>query len=265
MVLASIYRYFCSILPLPILICGLLVLSSEAQNAAGPIAKKGLLAALEKKALTSQELIGEINKYGVSFKLTPADEEEIRRAGKYLGKKGLNELVEVVRNNFRVLLNKADVALRFVYPKSPALVILNQSDVVVREIKWTVVLWNLNIPDRLDPLPIPVSTFDWLRPHDKGGPQTLFGIAGVAPLVKPGDRLVGSATVICPECTRGRTYFVYIIYDNGGWFAEVENEQSGHLFIPANTTKEGLLDYLKIIENQVPEGSRVPIEGLNKK
>ena len=55
-----------------------------------------------------------------------------------------------------------DVALRFVYPKSPALVLVNQSAVIARDIKWTVVLWNMDLPDRNDPLPIPVSTFDWI-------------------------------------------------------------------------------------------------------
>jgi hypothetical protein len=37
-------------------------------------------------------------------------------------------------------VREADAALRFVYPKSPALMIKNLSDSVVRDIKWMVIL-----------------------------------------------------------------------------------------------------------------------------
>jgi hypothetical protein len=72
---------------------------------------------------------------------------------------------------------KPDVSLRFVYPDAPALVLENNSDVIAKDIKWMVILFNMDIPDRNDPLPIPTSTFDWLRPHSHGGPQDLFGTA----------------------------------------------------------------------------------------
>src|SRR5437867_4452348 len=83
------------------------------------------------------------------------------------------------------------------------LVIVNSSGSLARDIKWIVVLWNMDLPDRDDPLPIPVSTFDWIKPHQEGGPQNLFSGANVAPLLKPGDRLFGSASVNCPNCVRG--------------------------------------------------------------
>jgi hypothetical protein len=76
----------------------------------------------------------------------------------------------------------ADVSLRFVYPKSPALILVNNSDVIAKNIKWSVALWNMDLPDRNDPLPIPVSTFDWIKPHDEGGPQNLFNTPLVCPL-----------------------------------------------------------------------------------
>jgi hypothetical protein len=40
-----------------------------------------------------------------------------------------------------------DVSLRFVYPKSPALVLTNNSEVNARDIKWTVALFNMDLPD----------------------------------------------------------------------------------------------------------------------
>ena len=154
-----------------------------------------------------------------------------------------------------------DVALRFVYPKSPALILDNQSAVIARDIKWTVLLWNMDLPDRNDPLPIPVSTFDWLRPHDQGGPQNLFGSPHVAPLLKPGNRLFGSAAVICPECARGRTYIVYIVWNDSGWFSEVEHVKSGTPFEPLNSNflKEGRIAHFNALKLMAPAQSRTPI------
>ncbi len=84
-----------------------------------------------------------------------------------------------------------DITLRFVYPKSPALVLANPSDSIARDIKYSVVLWNMDVPERDDPLPIPVATFDWLKPHTEGGPQDLFGSPPVASLLNGGNRLIG--------------------------------------------------------------------------
>lgn len=152
-----------------------------------------------------------------------------------------------------------EVALRFVSPKSPGLVIVNSSGSLARDIKWIVVLWNMDLPDRDDPLPIPVSTFDWIKPHQEGGTQNLFGGANVAPLLKQGDRLFGSASVNCPDCVRGRTYIVYIVYGEGGWVSEVENEKTGGLMIPHNVKKETREEYFKNLEATVPNESRIPI------
>ena len=153
----------------------------------------------------------------------------------------------------------ADVALRFVYPKSPALIIANLSHSLVRDIKWIVALWNMDLPDRNDPLPIPVSTFDWLKAREESGPQNLFNGPFVAPLLKPGNRLFGSASVDCPACARGRTYIVYIVWGQGGWFSEVENEKSGSVIIPGNFLKDSREKYFKALETSIPENSRLSI------
>jgi len=154
------------------------------------------------------------------------------------------------------------VGLRFVYPESPSLVVVNQSDSIARDIKWIVALWNMDLPDRNSPLPIPESTFDWLRPKDEGGPENLFDAATVASLVKPGDRLFGTASVICPECGRGRTYVVYIIMGKGGWVSEIESEKSGRVLVPKNGLKEGRERFFKDLEAAIPVAARVPIGGL---
>jgi hypothetical protein len=155
-----------------------------------------------------------------------------------------------------------EVSLRFVYPKSPALVIVNSSDSVARDIKWTVVLWNMDLPDRNDPLPIPTSTFDWIKPHDEGSPQDLFDAPLVAPLLKPGNRLFGCASVDCPGCSRGRTYVVYIVWDQDGWFSEISVDKPGRLIIPRNFFRESREAYFKSLEAAVPASARIPIGNL---
>ena len=152
-----------------------------------------------------------------------------------------------------------ELGLRFIYPTEPALVITNGSGYVARDIKWTVALWNLDMPDRNDPLPIPVSTYDWIKAHDEGGPQALFGNPSVVSLLKPGNRLFGSASVNCPDCTRGRTYIVYIVLGSGGWFTEVSDEASGKVLIPRNFLRETRERFFKALEAQVPLNVRTPI------
>jgi hypothetical protein len=73
----------------------------HAQQNTGPISKKSLLEALGKKVLSSKELIREVQRSGVAFQLNSVDEQEIRQVGKYLGKKGLDNFVDVVRSNYR--------------------------------------------------------------------------------------------------------------------------------------------------------------------
>jgi hypothetical protein len=157
-----------------------------------------------------------------------------------------------------------DVGLRFVYQNLPALLLINRSDAVAHDIKWTVVLWNADLPDRNDPLPIPVGTFDWLRPHDNGGPEALFDSPRISSLIKQGNRLFGSASVVCPNCIRGRTYVVYINYGQGGWFAELPDERSGHVVVPVNFSKESREGYFQSLEEAAPPEARIPIADNSK-
>lgn len=152
-----------------------------------------------------------------------------------------------------------DLAIHFIYPEFPALVLVNQSDSIAREIKYTVALWNVDLPDRDDPLPIPVSTFDFIRPHDRGGPQNLFNMPNILPLLKPGNKLLGSASVFSPNSIRGRTYIVCIVWGQNGWFAEVEEEKSGKILIPTNFQRKTREKYFKSLETMVPMQSRIPI------
>ncbi len=162
-------------------------------------------------------------------------------------------------NTSKTTPEKPDLALRFIYPESPALVLINQSPVVAKNIKWAVALWNMDLPERNDPLPIPVSTFDFIRANQEGGPQNLFGLPTVKPLLKRGDRLFGSASVCSPDCIQGRTYIVYIVWGKSGWFAEVREEKSGNILIPPNFLKASRDLYFKTLESMISIDSRIPI------
>jgi hypothetical protein len=136
-----------------------------------------------------------------------------------------------------------DVTLRFINPTEPALQLVNQSGVTARDIKWMVTLWNLDLPNRTNPLPIPTAAFDFIMPHSPGGPQGLFDAPMVASLLHPGDHLIGSASVSCPDCVRGRTFIVYIILGHDGWFTEVLDKMHGEVLVPKHPTKSDITKY----------------------
>jgi hypothetical protein len=148
------------------------------------------------------------------------------------------------------------VICRFIYPKAPALQLINQSDVTARDIKYMVGMWNLDLPDRTDPLPIPTSSFDWIRPHAMGGPQGVFDLPAVSTLLKYGDRLIGSVGVSCPDCARGHTYIVYIDWGKDGWFTEVLDRTNGEALVPRHFVKSEILKYAADLQSVVPPNER---------
>jgi len=164
-----------------------------------------------------------------------------------------------------------DVTIKFVHPASPALVLVNNSGVVAKEIKWTVVIWNLDNPRAYsphqpdypaevhEPFQIPVSSFDFLLANSSSGPLNLFGSALVAPFVKPGDRLVGSASAICPECPKAHSYLLSFVYGEGGWFSELKQFTKGELTTPIPLTRTNVANSFNLLIAGVPEKDRVPI------
>lgn len=151
--------------------------------------------------------------------------------------------------------DRPDFSLRLVYPESPALVISNPSNKVVREIKYSFALWNLRA-NSITPLPIKVATFDWIGAKSSGGPQLIFEPTFN---LKKGDQIVGSMSASCPEGTRGRTYLVSLVWGEGGWTAELEKEKSGSLIVPeGKLTLQSLRRYTETIK-RTPQELRKPI------
>jgi hypothetical protein len=87
----------------------LLLSAAAARGQAGeakPLLKESFIHALEDGAKqrpreTARTYIKLVEKYGVAFKLTPADEARIRRAGGYLAAEGLELLLGALRDNYR--------------------------------------------------------------------------------------------------------------------------------------------------------------------
>lgn len=152
---------------------------------------------------------------------------------------------------------KPDITLRFVYPEAPALMIVNRSSTIARNIKYALVIFNRDLPDRDDPLPIPLASFDWLKGHSEGGPQSLFG-GQVASLLVNGNHLLGSATVNCPECETGRTFVVSIVWGEGGWYSEVRGG-GGDLIVPPNFSRAMREKYFVEYDALIPAKARIPI------
>jgi hypothetical protein len=69
-----------------------------------PITKDNLVSSIKlgkRERKTVARYIKLINRYGVDFSLTPEIEQEIRREGEYLGKAGIDKLVDAVHSNYR--------------------------------------------------------------------------------------------------------------------------------------------------------------------
>lgn len=122
-----------------------------------------------------------------------------------------------------------DIHLALVYPKSFAVVLYNSSNVLLEKPKYAPGIWNLDRPDNSGNVPtlmIPVFEGDWIRPHESMGPENVFDTALVKTAVQPGDRLFGFMIVTCPACITTRQYWVYAVFDHGGWYCELPEGQS---------------------------------------
>jgi hypothetical protein len=119
-------------------------------------------------------------------------------------------------------------------------------------------------PGMHDPLPIPASTYDFLRPRQSSNPIDLFGTPLVVPNLKKGQRLIGSASVDCADCAHGHTYVVNIVWGESGWYAEVTRakgqELHGKILMPENPYAEAVPIFYQSLLALVPEADRIPIQ-----
>jgi hypothetical protein len=153
---------------------------------------------------------------------------------------------------------KPKVSLRFVTTQFAYIQLVNSSDVVAPNIKWMIAAFNLdNLPD---PLPIPAGNFDVLTPNNASFPIRVFQTPAGSPLVKPGDRIFGSASVTCPTCSRGVTYWFYIVYGQGGWYAENPDVTNGNIIVPKGPSH--IEEFADHIFRTIASTARISIEEL---
>jgi hypothetical protein len=128
---------------------------------------------------------------------------------------------------------KPDVTLRFVTRKTPSFQMINTSRAIATNIKYHVAAFMLD-PQTNQPviLPIPADIFDLLTPQNSTLPINIFQTPMVKPFVKDGSRIFGSASIMCPLCKSGRTFFFFIEWGKGGWYSEDQQLQNGNILIP---------------------------------
>ncbi len=156
-----------------------------------------------------------------------------------------------------------DVIPILVSPTEPVIVLINESANVAREIKWGLIVWNLDAPAGLNnPLQIPFQAFDFLRPHERSVPEQLF-TAAILSAVKPGNRLFGIATVTCPDCATDRNVWVYIEYGKGGWFAPLPTDKGVSMQQLFRLIPEIEKNISASVDEIVPANQRIPIRLLS--
>ena len=156
-------------------------------------------------------------------------------------------------------IEQPEVTLDFVGEKDPGLQLRNISNLTASNIKWMLVAFDLDtLEQNKQPLPIPASTFDFLTAHGTNLPINLFGRPTISPLVKPGHRIFGSASVMCPSCKRGHTFVFFLTLGTGGWYSEEREMTDGSIIAPGN------IDLIEKASDEllkrIPPESRIPIK-----
>jgi hypothetical protein len=176
---------------------------------------------------------------------------------------GLGIMVLLVAAGLFVVLPPVElpaVDLSFVGRRETYFQIHDVSAATARSIKWMIVMWDVDNPSQLDPLPIPATDFDFLTPHSQNLPVNVFQTPPVKPLIKEGDRLFGSASVMCPDCARGFTYWVFITWGHGGWFSLVDGMTNGNTTWPSSQGNAGPL--MNQLLKEIPIAKRIEIKEL---
>lgn len=152
-----------------------------------------------------------------------------------------------------------DLTLRFLDPKEPTIQVVNPSDGIARTVRYSPALFNIDAADHNQSLlVIPTGGPDFIRPHSVAGPTVLFAPLAKANL-KSGDRIFGTIGLLCPECKQGRTFVVYIVWGEGGWFSELNDVRNGEILTPKGQNYWNIDDVTKFV-NSVPAQSKIEIK-----
>jgi hypothetical protein len=155
-------------------------------------------------------------------------------------------------------IEQPEVVLSLVGEKEPGLELHNVSNVTATNMKWMMVAFDIdNLDQNKQPLPIPADTFDFLVADATNLPINLFSRPAVAPLVKQGHRIVGSASVHCPTCKRGHTIVFYLTLGSGGWYTDQRDIKGGNVIIPSSM--DAIARAADEMLREIPESAKIPI------
>jgi len=159
-----------------------------------------------------------------------------------------------------------NLGMEFIMLEFVAFRMVNESDAIVRDAKYTFILTDLDGPRTVETkdgatfpqllqIPTVVNANDFLRPRDRYIPRELVPtFPGAASVVKKGDRVFGYVTVTCPNCVKVRRYWLYFTHGSEiGWYSEFEAKQKVELPIGRL-----LLDTEQTLNKLVPSDKRIP-------
>ena len=156
---------------------------------------------------------------------------------------------------------KPEVTAKFVQATSPGLIVLNNSQVVVRDPSCSVNMWNFS---RTPPISLP--TYNQPNPGQfiKPGAGLLLATLdnpSMKPQITAGDRLFGFVSVDCPECKTARFYWLFVIYGRpvDAWYAEVPEGQQVDVIAVNKALGETNWD-IETFMSRVPHGPRITPE-----
>jgi len=117
---------------------------------------------------------------------------------------------------------KPDLMVWIVNPIAPQLLIWPLGT-LAKDVRSDPLLWDIDRDDTVSSTSLIINEmkYDWIRTDQHGGPSPLLDQRDIQNVVKPGHHIFGYVTVACPDCDRIRLYWVYFVYGQGGWFAEI--------------------------------------------
>ena len=154
------------------------------------------------------------------------------------------------------------LAATIVNPSANSIVFENLSDRLAEGVTWELVMFrvsdaaffsfatqNAGYIKAQSKTPAYVMNLTTLPKVDNGGKQLVDG-----------DVLIGSLALDCPTC-KGNTYIVYLVWNEGGWFSSVINENGG-LLLPKGMSKAAVDNFLTYALVEVRPEHKQPIVAL---
>lgn len=161
----------------------------------------------------------------------------------------------------------ADVAVEFVGKERLQFLYVNNSNESASQPKRFFGLWDITHPFHnktnpgvIQPLPLAWKTeTDFVFHNSRYGPMDVLDNPLALAHVKLGDRLFGMADVLCWNCARERSYWVYFEVGVGGWYVEMEKPPWGTSF---QVPRDGISypQQAAVIDAEVPHDKRIQMK-----